>query len=315
MSVERVKEFFRNKGMESRVWEFDTSSATVAEAAETLGVIPARIAKTLSFAVGEGCALVVTAGDARIDNRKYKDFFGTKASMLPFDQVERFTGSAVGGVNPFALPAETPVYLDASLKRFATVFPACGSANSAIELTPDELFRFSGAKQWVDVCKDWAEGDDPAIDTVPHATITLPDDGEIALRFDASDDADETRGFVPMYRFSIIRLADGEKVGHIRLRLGYTRNSYYGGNIGYDVDEPYRGHGYAGKAVRLVMQAARAHRMPYVLITCAAANIASRKTIERLNGTLIETCVPPRYSGMRCAGEHGEINIYRFDLN
>ena len=135
MSIEKVKAFFTERGKESRVMEFDVSSATVELAAKALSVRPARIAKTLSFRIGEGCVLVVTAGDAKVDNAKYKAQFGCKAKMLSAEEVEPLTGSQVGGVCPFALPGHVPVYLDVSLKRFNTVFPACGSTNSAIEMS------------------------------------------------------------------------------------------------------------------------------------------------------------------------------------
>ncbi len=314
MAIERVKDYFRALGMEQRVWEFDTSSATVELAAQTLGVRPARIAKTLSFALGEGCVLIVAAGDARIDNRKYKDQFQTKASMLAYEDVERLTGSAVGGVCPFALPERTPVYLDASLKRFATVFPACGSDNSAMEVTCDELFRYSRAIGWVDVCKDWEAGDDPAMDDEPHLDLTMPSDGELALRLASVSDADEKTGHVPAYVFEMIRVCDGAVVGDIHLRLGYVRNVYYGGNVGYTVLEEHRGHGYAEKAVRLLFEIARAHRMLYLIISCEQTNDASRKTLEHLNGTLLETRIAPRYSGIWQKGVHEEICIFRFDL-
>lgn len=314
MAIERVKDYFRALGMEQRVWEFDTSSATVELAAQTLGVRPARIAKTLSFALGEGCVLIVAAGDARIDNRKYKDQFQTKASMLAYEDVERLTGSAVGGVCPFALPEGTPVYLDASLKRFATVFPACGSDNSAMEVTCDELFRYSRALGWVDVCKDWEAGDDPTIDSTPHLDLPMPSDGELTLRFASASDADENTGHVPAYVFDMVRQQDGAVVGEIRLRLGYVRNVYYGGNVGYTVLEEHRGHGYAEKAVRLLFEIARMHRMPYLIITCEQTNDASRKTLEHLNGTLLETRIAPRYSGIWQKGVHDEICIFRFDL-
>ena len=315
MSIERVKDYFRTYGMEKRVWEFETSSATVELAAETLGVRPARIAKTLSFALGEGCVLVVAAGDARVDNRKFKDQFGLKAKMLAFDEVERLTGSEVGGVCPFALPKETPVYLDVSLQRFATVFPACGSTNSAIELTNNELFRYSKAVDWIDVCKDWDEANDLRIDDTPREDIALPSDGELTLRVASVAGADETKGFVPMYRFDIVRLSDGATVGAIDLRLGYVRNLYYGGNIGYSVEEAYRGNGYAQKAVRLVFEIARAHGMPYLTISCAEDNLASRKTLEHLNGTLLETRVAPAYSSLYQIGATEPHCIFRFDLN
>ncbi len=156
MSIEKVRAFFAQKGREKDILEFDVSSATVELAAVAVGCEPARIAKTLSFAVEEGCVLVVCAGDAKIDNSKFKAQFHTKAKMLTPDQVVAFTGHAVGGVCPFAVenPA-TRTYLDESLKRFTTVFPAAGSSNSAIELTLPELEEFSGCAGWVDVCKNW----------------------------------------------------------------------------------------------------------------------------------------------------------------
>lgn len=155
MAIEKVRAFFHARGMEGRVMEFDASSATVPLAAQAVGTIPARIAKTLSFRDGDSCLLIVTAGDAKIDNAKFKAQFGQKATMLPADSVLALTGHAVGGVCPFAVDAAIPVYLDVSMRRFKTVFPACGSANSAIELTPDELETHSGACAWVDVCKGW----------------------------------------------------------------------------------------------------------------------------------------------------------------
>ena len=315
MSIERVKDYFRTLGMEKRVWEFETSSATVELAAETLGVRPARIAKTLSFALGEGCVLVVAAGDARVDNRKFKDQFGTKAKMLAYDEVERLTGSEVGGVCPFALPKPTPVYLDVSLKRFATVFPACGSNNSAIELTCEELYRVSNAVAWINVCKDWEEGDDPRIDDQPRMDLTMPSDGEITLRIVSVSGADEKTGYVPMYRFDIVRLCDDVKVGEADLRLGNVRNLYYGGNIGYSVLEEHRGKSYAQKAVRLMFEVAREHRMPSLIITCAKENEASRKTLEHLGGTLLETRIAPTYSSLYQIGATGEHCIFRFELN
>lgn len=153
MAIERVREYFRTKGMEDRIREFETSSATVALAAQALGCEECRIAKTLSFHVGEKVVLVVAAGDAKIDNPKYKAFFGTKAKMLSFDEAELLIGHAVGGVCPFAVNEGVEVYLDESLKRFETVFPACGSSNSAIELTMEELETYSGFEAWIDVCK------------------------------------------------------------------------------------------------------------------------------------------------------------------
>ena len=153
MSIERVKEYFKQFNMEDRVMEFSVSSATVELAAQALNTEGCRIAKTLSFTVNDSPILIVTAGDAKIDNKKYKVFFGAKAKMLGFDEVEEKIGHAVGGVCPFAINEGVTVYLDESLKRFETVFPACGSSNSAIELTPEELEKYSDYKQWIDVCK------------------------------------------------------------------------------------------------------------------------------------------------------------------
>lgn len=157
MSIEKVKAFFQQQGLGDRVREFSVSSATVDLAAQALGCEPCRIAKTLSFLLEDRAILVVAAGDARVDNGKYKAQFGAKAKMLAPDQVESMTGHRVGGVCPFAVNDGVEVYLDESLKRFETVFPACGSSNSAIELTIAELERYSGYTAWVDVCKDWAQ--------------------------------------------------------------------------------------------------------------------------------------------------------------
>ena len=154
MSIEKVKEYFRQYGMEDRVWEKEHSSATVEEAAEALGCEPQRIAKTLSFQAGDRVVLVVTAGDRKIDNKKYREQFGCKAKMLKFEEVEDLVGHAVGGVCPFAVKVGVEVYLDESLKRFETVFPAAGSSNSMIELSIEELERYSHSLQWVDVCKE-----------------------------------------------------------------------------------------------------------------------------------------------------------------
>ena len=153
MSIERVREHFRKYNMEERIQEFDVSSATVELAAAALNCEPCRIAKTLSFLTGDTAVRIVTAGDAKIDNPKYKAQFGMKAKMLAPDMVETMVGHAVGGVCPFGVREGTKVYLDASLKRFETVFPACGSSNSAIELTIEELETYSGFTEWVDVCK------------------------------------------------------------------------------------------------------------------------------------------------------------------
>ena len=153
MAIEIVREYFRKLGIEDRIQEFEVSSATVALAAQALHCEESRIAKTLSFHVGEKVILVVAAGDVKIDNAKYKAKFGTKAKMLSFEEAEPLIGHAVGGVCPFAVKEGVETYLDCSLKRFATVYPACGSANSAIELTPEELEKYSGCVEWVDVCK------------------------------------------------------------------------------------------------------------------------------------------------------------------
>ncbi len=153
MAIDKVKKYFSNFGMENHILEFEVSSATVELAAKALNCEPCRIAKTLSFHVGEKVVLVVTAGDTKIDNSKYKGFFKAKAKMLSFEEAEPLIGHAVGGVCPFAVNESVEVYLDESMKRFETVFPACGSSNSAIELTMDELEKYSGFIQWVDVCK------------------------------------------------------------------------------------------------------------------------------------------------------------------
>ena len=155
MSIEAVKEFFSKYGIADRVKEFDVSSATVELAAQALGCEPCRIAKTLSFLVDGHAVLVVAAGDAKIDNQKYKAQFKSRAKMLSPEEVENMVGHAVGGVCPFAVNEGVEVYLDESLKRFETVFPACGSASSAIELTVEELEKYSNFDSWVDVCKNW----------------------------------------------------------------------------------------------------------------------------------------------------------------
>lgn len=155
MSIEIVREYLKQFDAAERIVEFDVSSATVELAAKAVGCEPARITKTLSFKVGEGCILVAAAGDARIDNAKYKAQFGVKAKMLNAEEVAAMTGHAVGGVCPFGVPKEVKVYLDTSMKRFETVFPAAGSSNSAIEVNLKELEKLSGAEGWVDVCKGW----------------------------------------------------------------------------------------------------------------------------------------------------------------
>lgn len=157
MSIDKVRAYFRSLGMEDKVMEFDVSSATVELAAQAVGCEPQRIAKTLSFMVDGHPILIVAAGDAKIDNHNYKAQFGTKAKMLSPEEAVELVGHAVGGVCPFAVNEGVTVYLDESLKRFETVFPACGSANSAIELTIPELERYSGFKAWIDVCKGWRD--------------------------------------------------------------------------------------------------------------------------------------------------------------
>lgn len=155
MAIEKVKAYFKQHGMEERIQELDMSSATVELAAAALHCEPQRIAKTLSFIVDGHAVLVVTAGDARIDNAKYKAQFSAKAKMLSPEEAETLVGHAVGGVCPFAVNEGVDIYLDVSLKRFNTVFPACGSSNSAIELTIAELEEYSGYISWVDVCKGY----------------------------------------------------------------------------------------------------------------------------------------------------------------
>lgn len=154
MSIEKGRAYFRELGIEDKVMEFDVSSATVELAAQALGVEGARIAKTLSFKTqDDGCMLILAAGDARIDNRKFKDKFHLKAKMLTAEEVLEMVGHPVGGVCPFGINEGIPVYLDESLKRFVTVFPAVGSGNSAIELNLEELYKYSKALEWIDVCK------------------------------------------------------------------------------------------------------------------------------------------------------------------
>ena len=153
MSMERARAHLEKYGLQDRIQEFTESSATVELAAQRLGVEPARIAKTLSFKVDDHAILIVAAGDVKIDNPKYKAAFHTKAKMLAHDEVEELTGHMVGGVCPFGVKEGVEVYLDESLKRFTTVFPAVGTSASAIELTIPELEQLSGYTQWVDVCK------------------------------------------------------------------------------------------------------------------------------------------------------------------
>ena len=155
MSIEKVKQYFSALGIENRIQEFPVSSATVELAAQALGCEGARIAKTISFMLDNQAILIVTAGDAKIDNAKYKAYFGKKAKMLTPDEAVELIGHAVGGICPFAVNDTSKIYLDVSLKRFQTVFPACGSSNSAIELTIPELEKYSGYIAWIDVCKNY----------------------------------------------------------------------------------------------------------------------------------------------------------------
>ena len=157
MSIELVRAYFNQFEIEDRIQEFPVSSATVELAAQALNCAPARIAKTLSFKVNDAPILIVAAGDAKVDNSKFKGIFHTKAKMLTPEEVVEFIGHAVGGVCPFAVKQGVTVYLDESLKRFETVFPACGSSNSAIELTIPELERYSCFREWVDICKGWQD--------------------------------------------------------------------------------------------------------------------------------------------------------------
>lgn len=153
MSIEKVRAYFNKLGIENRILEFDVSSATVELAAKALNVEPARIAKTLSFKQDDHCILIVCAGDVRVDNKKYKSYFHTKARMLSPEEALAFTGHSIGGVCPFGIENNNvKIYLDNSLKRFQTIYPACGSSNSAIELTCEELFKYSNSLEWIDVC-------------------------------------------------------------------------------------------------------------------------------------------------------------------
>ncbi len=153
MSIDKVKVYFRQYGMENQILEFEHSSATVELAAEAVGCEPARIAKTMSFLKDGEPILIIAAGDVKVDNRKFKDQFHTKAKMIPYEEVEGYIGHAPGGVCPFAVKEHVLVYMDESLKRFETVYPAAGSSNSAIELNLEQLEKFSGSQGWVNVCK------------------------------------------------------------------------------------------------------------------------------------------------------------------
>lgn len=157
MSLEKAEQHLEKFGMKDRIRIFDQSSATVELAALAVGCEPARIAKTMSFLKGEQPVLILTAGDARVDNKKYKAHFHQKAKMIPWEEVEGYIGHAPGGVCPFGIKEGIPVYLDESLKRFETVYPAAGSANSAVGLNLEELERCSGACGWINVCRDWEE--------------------------------------------------------------------------------------------------------------------------------------------------------------
>ena len=151
MAIDKVKEYFKKYNIDNRIKEFDVSSATVEEAAKALNTEGKRIAKTLSFRTKDSIMLIVLAGDAKVSNSKYKAFFHEKAHMLSFEEVNELIGHPVGGVCPFAINDGVIVYLDESLKRFDTVFPACGSSNSAIELTIKELEKYSNYKEWIDI--------------------------------------------------------------------------------------------------------------------------------------------------------------------
>ena len=158
MSVQIVRDYLKQWNYEDKIQEFDESSATVELAAHAVGVIPVQIAKTLSFKVDDACVLIVAAGEAKIDNHKYKQYFHTKAKMLTPEEVIDFTGHAIGGVCPFAVDrSRVKVYLDVSMKRFDIMYPAAGSSSSAVKLTIPELETCSGYEEWIDVCKGWQE--------------------------------------------------------------------------------------------------------------------------------------------------------------
>lgn len=154
MSLVKAKEYLQKYGLENKIMEFDVSSATVEEAAKAINCKKEEIVKTLSFIVDDKPILIAVAGDSKIDNSKFKTEFHTKAKMIPFDSVEELIGHAVGGVCPFGINENVDVYLDNSLKRFNIIYPACGSSNSAVKLTLDELEKTSNYKKWIDVCKD-----------------------------------------------------------------------------------------------------------------------------------------------------------------
>ena len=156
MALEKARDYLKKYGLADAIMEFDVSSATVEKAAAAIGCPERAIAKTLSFLIGEKAILIVAAGDSKVDNSKYKAEFHTKAKMIPFDLVEPMIGHAVGGVCPFGVNDDVTIYLDTSLKNLETVYPACGSANSAIRLTPKQLEQITNYEKWIDVCKDMA---------------------------------------------------------------------------------------------------------------------------------------------------------------
>ena len=153
MSFEKAKDYLKKYGLDEKIMVFDVSSATVEEAAKAIGCKGEEIAKSLSFLVNEKPVLVIASGNARIDNSKFKQEFHTKAKMIPFEKVEALIGHAVGGVCPFGIHENVAVYLDVSLKKFENVYPACGSSNSAIRLTLEEMENIICYEKWVDVCK------------------------------------------------------------------------------------------------------------------------------------------------------------------
>ena len=154
MSIEKAREYLKKYDLDSSILEFDVSSATVEKAAYAIGCMEAEIAKSLSFIVDEKPIIIVASGNSKVDNSKYKAEFHTKAKMIPFDQVETMTGHAAGGVCPFGVNENVTIYLDVSLKRYETIYPACGSSNSAIKLTPEKLEEITNYDKWVDVCKE-----------------------------------------------------------------------------------------------------------------------------------------------------------------
>ncbi len=153
MAFEIVKKYFEKHGLDDRIKEFGNSCATVQEAAKAIGVVPSRIAKTLTLRKEDGCMMLVMAGDAGIDNKKFRHYFGMKARMLNSDEVTEMTGQTVGGVCPFAISEDIPVYIDISVKQYDTLFPACGCPHHVVELSPDEIYEFGYAAEWVGVCK------------------------------------------------------------------------------------------------------------------------------------------------------------------